>query len=52
MSAKDLARHARPWQHQRSAQVAWRSLFHAAILARRSALDSRLLRSPPRPLSL
>jgi hypothetical protein len=52
MSARDLAKHATPWQHERWAHAAWRSLFHAAILARRSALDSRLLRSPPRPLSL
>lgn len=33
-------------------QAGARSLFQAAILARRSALDSRLLRSLPRPPSL
>lgn len=36
---------AAPWR----VQAPVRSLFHAAILARRSALDSRLLRSFPRP---
>ena len=38
---------AAPWPNQ-----VVRSLFQAAILARRSALDSRLLRSLPRPPSL